>query len=363
MSKKKDAKDDEVIEINLDFSKQHVYLLITLAIGFGLGYATHLLTGGVTGAAVNVPKTSSESTQPGTSNPTGGSVNLKVLNDPDCEVCDPSGIISSLQNNVGLDLNVQTVEYDSAEGRELIEKFSLKGIPAYFFDSTITESSGYEQLRGYITKEGDDYMLAVSPAKYTEPLEGWTGTKPTVMLFVMSQCPFGVQAEKAAKPLVDAFGDEIDFQVHYIATDNGDGTFSSLHGESEVNGDLRQVCIQEHYPSKFWDYLMCVEPDYQQIGGVWQDCATQNGIDVQTVTDCAESSEGEQLLKDSIAVTQEFGVTGSPTTFVVEPSGMFYRADIRSPAQVQSLLCEIDSSMSGCEAELEGTSSQASGSC
>jgi len=360
MAKNKPVKDKEevskeeedVIELNLNFSKTHAFILIALLAGFGLGYATHMLTNPqATGAAVNVPSN------------TAGKVNLKVINDPDCSVCDPTGIIASLESNVGLNLNVQTVDYDSTEGKRLMQLFNLRGVPAYVFDTTIEDSEGYQTLSQYLSKQGNDYLLSVSPSKFTEPIADWTGTKPTVMLFVMSQCPFGVQAEKAAKPLIDAFGDEIDFQVHYIATDNGDGTFGSLHGQNEVNGDLRQVCIQKYFPDKFWDHLLCVEPNYTQLDSVWEGCATQNGIDVETIKTCASGSEGAQLLKDSIEVTNDFGATGSPTTYVVDLDGMLYRTDVRSTAQVQALLCGIDPDMTGCDAVFSESTATASGGC
>ncbi|MBR9678402.1 MAG: hypothetical protein GOU97_03885 [Nanoarchaeota archaeon] len=354
--KKEEVKEEEedVVELTLNFNKSHVYLLVALVVGFGLGYVTHLFTTPtLTGAAV--------STGGNIQTPQGGEVNLRILNDPTCEVCDPSVIITSLQKDLGLNLNVQTIDYDSSEGKALIDSFELNGVPAYIFDETITTSEAYSQLSQYLTAKGNDYLLAVSPAKFTEPIPDWTGTKPTVMLFVMSQCPYGVQAEKAAKPLVDAFGDEIDFQVHFIATDNGDGTFKSLHDQPEVDGDLRQVCIQKYYSDKYWDYLLCVEPNYKGLGDVWEGCAVQNGIDVEIIKSCAEGSEGQQLLSESIAASNQFGASSSPTTFVVDSEGMLYRTDVRNGAQVQSILCGIDSTLTGCDAILEGTTAQAQG--
>ena len=41
--------------------------------------------------------------------------------------------------------------------------------------------------------------------------------KPTLELFVMSYCPFGVQAEEKIIPIVKEFGDKIDFKLQFIA--------------------------------------------------------------------------------------------------------------------------------------------------
>src|SRR5678815_1449032 len=43
-----------------------------------------------------------------------------------------------------------------------------------------------------------------------------------VELFVMSQCPYGVQAEQAFEPVLEKLGPDIDYKVEYIG-DKGDG--------------------------------------------------------------------------------------------------------------------------------------------
>ncbi|MDH4100698.1 MAG: hypothetical protein OEV28_09025, partial [Nitrospirota bacterium] len=110
-----------------------------------------------------------------------------------------------------------------------------------------------------------------------------TADKIRVELFVMSQCPFGVAAEKSLLPLVRKYSDKIDFSLHFIAQDEemqkevektgepvttggggcsgspdkGVGPFFSLHGQPEVDEDLRQVAIARHYPKEYFNYLLC----------------------------------------------------------------------------------------------------------
>src|SRR5271157_5006529 len=63
----------------------------------------------------------------------------------------------------------------------------------------------------------------------------------TLQLFVMSHCPYGVQQEGVVQDIIKKFNGQVNLSLHFIATDNGDGTFSSLHGSTEVSEDLRQV--------------------------------------------------------------------------------------------------------------------------
>ncbi|MBU4246166.1 MAG: GILT family protein, partial [Nanoarchaeota archaeon] len=70
--------------------------------------------------------------------------------------------------------------------------------------------------------------------------------KPIVQLFVMSQCPYGVQAENAIKPVLDTLKDKISFELRFIANQKADGTFSSLHGQAEVDENVRQLCAAKY---------------------------------------------------------------------------------------------------------------------
>ena len=94
-----------------------------------------------------------------------------------------------------------------------------------------------------------------SPTPVPEPVKS---SRPSVELFVMSFCPFGVQAENAMDPVVDLLGTKADIKVRYIATVNGDTVDSvkSLHGLPEAKEDLRQLCIAKYYPQNLWPYLM-----------------------------------------------------------------------------------------------------------
>src|SRR5262245_41945106 len=61
-----------------------------------------------------------------------------------------------------------------------------------------------------------------------------------VDLHVMSQCPYGVQAENAFKDVVAKFGPDIDLHVEFIGQTAPGGDLSSMHGPNEVKGDLLQ---------------------------------------------------------------------------------------------------------------------------
>lgn len=159
--------------------------------------------------------------------------------------------------------------------------------------------------------------------------------KATLDLFVMSQCPYGIQAEEAVFKARDGFENEVDFNVEYIADKKADSSFDSLHGQPEVEGDLYQLCVKKHYPDKFWDYLECQNQNYQDLKSSFQSCAEKTKADFEKIKTCAEGAEGAALLTASLNKAKEKQVSGSPTFFI---NGEPYNG-ARSSGALQRALC------------------------
>ncbi|HTW96667.1 MAG TPA: hypothetical protein VMD74_03380, partial [Candidatus Methylomirabilis sp.] len=76
--------------------------------------------------------------------------------------------------------------------------------------------------------------------------------KPTVELFVMSQCPYGTQIEKGILPVVAALGKKIDFAIKFC-----DYSMHNQNGPVELNEEMSQYCIQKNEPQNYQVYLNC----------------------------------------------------------------------------------------------------------
>ncbi|MBN1157057.1 hypothetical protein JXA85_05540, partial [Candidatus Woesearchaeota archaeon] len=161
-------------------------------------------------------------------------------------------------------------------------------------------------------------ILALALRKPATQGGKYTGEKAKVEFYVMSQCPYGIQVENGIKPVLDKFGDAIDFQLNFIVNDNGDGTFQSLHGQNEVMGNIVQLCAAKHEPNKFMDMIFCMNKNSGAIPANWEQCAKDSGLDVAKIKTCFEGVEGKQLLSESARKTDMVGATGSPTMFIGE---------------------------------------------
>ena len=78
-----------------------------------------------------------------------------------------------------------------------------------------------------------------------------------VELYVMSQCPYGVQAEQLFEDVVKKLGPDLDFRVELIGKKGPSGDFTSLHGPNEVKGDIAQLYAMKYAPAKWFDMILC----------------------------------------------------------------------------------------------------------
>ncbi len=147
--------------------------------------------------------------------------------------------------------------------------------------------------------------------------------KPKAELFVMSFCPYGVQAETQMKPVADLLGSKVDMKVRFIAQSGSDAnSVQSLHGPAEAREDLRQLCIMKDYPEKYWPYLENFNkncyPVYRNESALdtcWKSSAASAGIDAVKIESCV-NSDSLALIKADEQAASAYGVSGSPTLII-----------------------------------------------
>jgi Gamma interferon inducible lysosomal thiol reductase (GILT) len=208
---------------------------------------------------------------------------------------------------------------------------------------------------------------AATPVPTPVPVKS---ARPSVQLFVMSFCPYGVQAENAMKPVADLLGTKADIQVHYIATVSGDSVDSvqSLHGTPEAKEDLRQLCVATYSPQKYWSYLMAVNAqcypvyrDARQLEQCQKNVTATLGIDTDAIETCAGGSEGLGLLRADVAIAKNLKIAMSPTLIL---NGQGYNGQ-RTPEAYKQAICDrFETPPAECSVNLAGQAVAASsGTC
>ncbi len=159
-------------------------------------------------------------------------------------------------------------------------------------------------------------LIYAYKSKTTSPTgENVTNLKSLdVEFYVMSQCPFGLQVESGIKPILDKFGDTINFKLEFVGLEK-DGEFQSLHGQTELDGNKVQLCAQEHESEKFLEMILCMNEEATKIPDNWEDCAKDLELNIEKITECYEGEEGNNLLKETFKKANEKKVQGSPTMY------------------------------------------------
>ena len=179
-------------------------------------------------------------------------------------------------------------------------------------------SPGFAEVVALHTKDIDHSSAPMNLEAFLRSRIARMG-KPALELFVMSYCPFGVQAEEKIIPIVKKFGDQIDFKLRFIAAEKENPSpqditlFVSLHGYPEVAENIRQLLIAEEYPHRYLDYILCRG---KKLDKTWEDCAEKLGIDVAKIQRLFATPEAEQLFRENIQRAAELDIKASPTLLV-----------------------------------------------
>jgi hypothetical protein len=325
---------------------------------------------------------------------------LFILNDANCALCDDSWV----ETRVSQDFNVtiERIDSSSTQGQQFITSLGITSLPAIFLSNNFENVSAFTNYttEGWAVKAGDYYLIRTQGVKDLTKIESST---PKVDVFVMSQCPYGTPAQtnminlKKTVPnfelnlyyIVDVqTKDEMDlsiaqYKAQYDAacadteaatsyglectdaewqtyessfTDrcelkSNDKYYCSLHGPTELNLNMIQICamnlstnwgefISNHISTNFNTTL----------------AANNSGINYDTLMNCANSSQGLELLDANIKVSNDLEIGSSPT--------YIFDNVFTNPGQDPSIvLCTLHPTLTGCESIDKIEIATSTGSC
>jgi glutaredoxin len=226
---------------------------------------------------------------------------------------------------------------------------SVKDMGSYY--EIITSYQG-QQIPVYATKDGKILFLQAIEMTETQKTQTQTTTQqqtqdipkrdaPDVKVFIMSYCPYGIQAVKALLPVMKLLDRKADITIHYVDY--------IMHGEKEVYENLRQYCIQKEQRDKFYDYMLC----FVQSGD-YQKCLNEAKVDVNKLNVCMNETDQKYnvtkyyqdrstwlggvypLFLVEKDLNDKYGVRGSPTIIINDKE---VRVN-RSPEAFKQAICQ-----------------------
>lgn len=249
-------------------------------------------------------------------------VDVQVLTDSRCEACNPAEPLKWMKRIIPTML-AKKVEIDSPEGKEMIEKYKIKSVPAFVFSENITKTDVFAQAEAIFVNVDGKYLMSVEqvgikPGKYLETPSvskddaqiGPEDAKVKVVLFSDFQCPYCKTFEESFNQAIAEYKDKALFVYKYFPLD--------FHKQA-VNAAMAADCAREQ--GKFWqmaDKLYSSQLDWQDTEGTakFKSYAPALGLNAAQFNQCVD----EDKPKDKIAADQEeaasFGISGTPAFFV-----------------------------------------------
>jgi len=234
-------------------------------------------------------------------------------------------------------------------------------------------SIGGTEYESFVTRDGKYLFpsaLEMTPSQATDNSSQTTATtsattcedltksdSPELDVYVVSQCPYGLQIQRAIAEAVSSAPQIANYvKVRYIGSVSGN-TISSMHGEAEAQENLRQICIREEQPAKYWSYVSC----YMKAGNT-DSCLATTGINSSAVSACmSDASRGVAYAKEDFDLADSYGVQGSPTLMMgdadIDESGFGGRS---ADAVKQIVCCASNSQPAFCSQTLKTASAATS---
>jgi hypothetical protein len=184
-----------------------------------------------------------------------------------------------------------------------------------------------------------------TPAPAAQP-KVWDGKNAVVDFYVMSKCGYAANAENSMISALKEVGDAVDLRIAYIGGEDAEGGFSSLHGQTEVDGDMVQLCAAKYNPNQYLNLITCMNANVSAIPSNWQICANKSGISQENIRRCSASDDGRLLLSESFKEAAARGAFASPTIYI---NGVKYEGQRRTIDFVRAICWSFKGPPESCK--------------
>ena len=200
---------------------------------------------------------------------------------------------------------------------------------------------GEEEFEPYVSLDGNMLFIQGVSMK-EESAAGAKSDKPDVKLFVMSHCPYGLQAQKALLPVMNLLKNKAEIGIYFVNY--------IMHDKIEIDENLRQYCIQSEQGDKYIPYLSCFVQD-----GNFEKCLGESGVDKTKMNSCIEATDKQFKITEQYNdkstwlsgaypkfdvqadLNEQYQVGGSPTIVI---NGKVVNIGNRSPEDFKKAICE-----------------------
>lgn len=249
-------------------------------------------------------------------------ITVTIINDQDCVACNPDESLVWLRRVVPT-LEATSLESNSDLGKNMIDRFQIKTLPAFVFSQAITKSDFYSQASSLFTSEGNAYFFNMNAiglpiGKYlnspvitdADSVTGPKDAKIKIVEFSDFQCLYCKIFHKDLMEVLREYNGKILFVFKHLPL--------SIHPLAE-NAALASACANEQ--GKFLayaDYLFANQADWGRATNTqkFKNYARYLKLNGPNFTKCLDTKRYQDKINADIDMANTFSVNGTPGTFI-----------------------------------------------
>ncbi|MCU0651570.1 MAG: hypothetical protein MUC39_01325 [Candidatus Omnitrophica bacterium] len=249
-------------------------------------------------------------------------IKLTAITTKDCIGCDEARVENFLKKFLP-GVTLTHLYYPDARAKKLIKDLKVSGLPVYFFGKEIESEKGFADLKQYLEKKNDLYVLKpeLGGVAYFPERENKKGR---LDLFISL---YSENADKIIEELK-----EINPELHFLVTEQ-QSKFDAMRGSAEIEECLRSVCVKKYYPQAYWNYLSCRAKNINSSW--WDNCL--GDLDPYKIKTCATGKEGEDLLRENIQLNKELQIIFGPT-YLLDNQEIFATQGLPKKGDLKAIL-------------------------
>lgn len=254
---------------------------------------------------------------------TDPAVPVTILNDDSCEKCDVSEAVVWLKRVLPT-ISTRKVAFDSEEGKQLIDKFSIKALPTFIFDPSVEKTDFYSQASViFDQKNGQDVLknqeLGLQAGKYLElpqvsDSDATFGNKDSnvkVVVFSDFQCPYCKILYQTLRTTMKNYQDKVLFVYKHLPLD--------IHAQAN-SAALASECAQEQ--GKFWEFADKLYQNQTSWSSTKDTTSFKNyarmisGINTSQFNQCLDDKKYQNQIDADKNEAGNYGISGTPAIFI-----------------------------------------------